>query len=321
MSERTRDAQAEFFDANPPLYPWPHLLRRWGLHRLYKPREAFWSRAWQQLSPQAGTRVLDVGCGTGVWLDRLARSFGVCGVGLDVSKASLSNAANSSATGNRYLCADAGSLPLRDASFGIVFSLDALEHVADQGAFLREMGRVLEPGGELLLWSINRSQKFTWNWLLMQLGVDVFERVAHDPGLMPEPEAVVTQLRQAGLSVESLDYFNAFFTLALDEAIMLSVVLLKQLGLFEQRSAFANRLGEAFLWVTHLVTSISWRLLHRLDRPWCRRGLSNGFLVIASKPSMGATESATRPVLGFPARVPAPLGMDSMPWPDMPGGS
>ena len=90
---------------------------------------------------------------------------------------------------------------------------------------------MLKPGGRVFLWSINRSQQFTWNWVLAKLGVDVFERVAHEPARLPDPVTVVDQLDAAGLSVESLDYFNAFFTLALDEAIMIVIEFMKRLGM------------------------------------------------------------------------------------------
>ena len=232
MSEIVRETQARFFDANPPLYPWPHLLRRHGLRRLFKPREAFWAHAWERLAPQAGTQVLDLGCGTGIWLDRLAGQFGIRGGGVDISKHSLSTASQQHVHGNRYVCADASRIPLPNATFGMVTSLDALEHVADQKAFLQEIGRVLKPGGRVFLWSINQSQHFTWNWILAKLGIDVFERVAHEPTMLPDPVTVVDQLDAAGLSVESLHYFNAFFTLALDEAIMIGVELMKRLGVF-----------------------------------------------------------------------------------------
>ena len=298
MSEIVRETQARFFDANPPLYPWEHLLRRHGLRRLFKPREAFWGHAWERLAPQAGTEVLDLGCGTGVWLDRLAGHFGIRGVGLDISKRSLSTATRQRVDGNRYICADASRIPVRNATFGMVTSLDALEHVADQEAFLQEIGRVLKPGGRVFLWSINRSQHYTWNWILEKLGVDVFERVAHEPSMLPDPATVVNQLDAAGLSVESLHYFNAFFTLALDEAIMIGVELMKRLGMFEENSAIRNKLGEAFLWGFHVATSLVWRLLNWMDGPWLRRGLSNGFLVLALRVPIPEGVAASEPVFG-----------------------
>jgi len=298
VSETVRETQARFFDANPPLYPWPHLLRRHGLRRLFKPREAFWAHAWERLAPQAGTKVLDLGCGTGIWLDRLAGQFGIRGVGLDISKLSLSTASRQGVDGNRYVCADASHIPLCSATFGIVTSLDALEHVADQEAFLQEIGRLLQPGGRVFLWSINRSQHFTWNWILAKLGVDVFKRVAHEPSMLPDPVRVANQLNAAGLSVESLHYFNAFFTLALDEAIMICVELMQRLGMFDEGSSLRNKLGEAFLWAFHVATLLVWRFLNWMDEPWLKRGLSNGFLVLGLREPIRAGAAESEPAVG-----------------------
>ena len=320
MTEPVRESQARFFDANPPLYPWPHLLRRRGLRRLFKPREAFWAHAWERLAPQAGTQVLDLGCGTGIWLDRLARQFGIRGVGLDISKLSLSTAARQGVDGNSYVCADASHIPVRSATFGIVTSLDALEHVADQDAFLQEIGRVLKPGGRVFLWSINRSQQFTWNWVLAKLGVDVFERVAHEPARLPDPVTVVDQLDAAGLSVESLDYFNAFFTLALDEAIMIVIEFMKRLGMFDEESSLRNNLGEAFLWAFHVATSLVWRFLNWMDGPWLKRGLSNGFLVLGMRVPIPAEIAGLKPSVGRAREPLTPLSLAAAS-PEFPGGS
>jgi SAM-dependent methyltransferase len=268
----------------------------------------------------AGTRVLDLGCGTGIWLDRLAGQYGTIGVGLDVSRASLSTASQQSSGGNRYLCADAGRIPLPDAAFGLVLSLDTLEHVADQQAFLREISRVLEPGGRVFLWSINRSQRFTWNWVLEKLGMDVFERVAHEPAMLPDPVTVANRLTTAGLKVESMHYFNAFFTLALDEAIMVGVDFLRRRGMFTEDSPIRNGLGQVFLMASHLATSTVWRLLNWLDGPWLKRGLSNGFLVLALREPFPEQSAASASEVAQVRGPLAPLSLAAAST-EIPGGS
>lgn len=282
-SNDIRRHQANFFDENPPLYPWPQLLRKSGLWRVYKPREAIWKQGFEALGMSPDDRILDVGCGTGIWLDRLGHQYGTVGVGVDVSTDSLRTAYSEALETHKFMCADATLLPLSDGEFDAVFSLDVLEHVPHQDRFLKELVRVIKPGGGLMLWSINRNQRYTWNWVLDKLGVDIYQRVAHDPFLLPDVSATITHLAAAGMEIKSQVFFNSFFTLALDEAIMVTVSLFKRMGLFEGRGRIRDSLGTAFLIVTDLLTRGLLRVLQWLDQPWLRKGYSNGFLVIASK--------------------------------------
>lgn len=105
-----------------------------------------------QLAP--GHRVLDVGCGTGVFLPALAREVGATGlvVGLDHAPALIEEARRridrlGFGTHVRLECGDAVSLPFPDASFDAAHISRVLIHIADPDAVLREMRRVTRPGG------------------------------------------------------------------------------------------------------------------------------------------------------------------------------
>lgn len=290
-----RESQAQFFDSNPPLYPWPHLLRKYGLRRLYKPREAFWGQALNELELDEGISLLDLGCGTGIWLERLAKEYEIRGTGIDVSQESLATANAETNHGCTFALGDGYRLPFADGEFDCVISLDTLEHVSDHEGFLREMQRVVKPHGKLFLWSINRQQKYTWNWLLERLGVDVFDRVAHDPNIIPDPSQVARQLGSEDVRIERLDYFNAFFSLALDEVIMIAVSLLKRLKFFTADDGIRDAAGAVFLTLSHVATKLLWRILNAMDRPWQANGLSNGFLLVAAKsadPTMVASSAS-----------------------------
>lgn len=94
-------------------------------------------------------RILDAGCGTGrnaVELEKLGRT-----VGVDVSPVPLALAARRGLT--RLARASVGALPFADGTFDVVTSFDVLCHgaVTDERAALRELRRVLRPGGWLLL--------------------------------------------------------------------------------------------------------------------------------------------------------------------------
>ena len=101
---------------------------------------------------QPGERVLDVACGTGVVTRLAAERVGASGAvaGLDVNPAMLAVARRES-PGVRWYEASAESMPLPDASFDVVLCQMGLQFVADKLAALREIRRVLAPGGRALI--------------------------------------------------------------------------------------------------------------------------------------------------------------------------
>ena len=94
-------------------------------------------------------RVLDVGCGEGQVARRLAAA-GVDVIGVDPSGPQVARARERGG-GPRYLRASAERLPVAECSVDAVLACLAFEHVGDLPAAVREITRVLVPGGRLLL--------------------------------------------------------------------------------------------------------------------------------------------------------------------------
>jgi demethylmenaquinone methyltransferase / 2-methoxy-6-polyprenyl-1,4-benzoquinol methylase len=113
-------------------------------------RDRGWRRATRAaLDLQPGEHVLDVGAGTGVSTEELARS-GAYAVGADLSIGMLS-AGRRTRSAVPLLAADALRLPFPDQSFDAVTISFALRNVVDPDAALREFARVTRPGGRLVV--------------------------------------------------------------------------------------------------------------------------------------------------------------------------
>ncbi|HUJ63462.1 MAG TPA: class I SAM-dependent methyltransferase [Kofleriaceae bacterium] len=91
----------------------------------------------------AGKQVLEVGCGTGLLLDRVAR-FAASARGIDLSGGMLARAAS---RGLAVAQASATALPIASASVDVAYSFKVLAHIPDIAGALREMARVVRPGG------------------------------------------------------------------------------------------------------------------------------------------------------------------------------
>ena len=109
---------------------------------------------WQQ-------EVLEVGCGGGLIAHELAQRQALI-IGIDPSPNALEVAREKVRTSglgqNAYFEQGyAESLPYADGSFSVIVCLDVLEHVSDLQATLKEIARVLAPGGIFIFDTINRT--------------------------------------------------------------------------------------------------------------------------------------------------------------------
>jgi SAM-dependent methyltransferase len=101
----------------------------------------------------AGRRVLDTGCGEGRWC-RILSQRGAVTTGADPTRPLIEEARRQDPAG-QYVVAAAEDLPFDDASFDLVTSYIVLVDIADFRSAIREMARVLVPGGHLLIANLN----------------------------------------------------------------------------------------------------------------------------------------------------------------------
>jgi arsenite methyltransferase len=102
--------------------------------------------AFEDLALPRGSRVLDVGCGTGATL-RLLEEHGLRAVGTDYSLALATEAGEIAAT----TAGDAERIPFRSAAFDAAFIECVLSSVPGKDPAARELARVVAPGGAVVL--------------------------------------------------------------------------------------------------------------------------------------------------------------------------
>ena len=130
----------------------------------------------------AGSRVLDAGAGEGAYRE-FFHSHRYCGVDLAIGDPSWNY-------GRLDTIADLTHLPFRDDSLDACLNIVTLEHVREPAQVLREIARVLKPGGALLLavpheWEVHQAPhdyfRFTRHGVEYLLSAAGFDRVAIRP--------------------------------------------------------------------------------------------------------------------------------------------
>lgn len=116
------------------------------------------------LKPQGGEHVLDLGCGGGIYVKDISRAVGAQGraAGIDISEDQIAAAAERCKEMNnvRLEAGDAFALPYDTASFDAVLSVQVIEYLQNVEVALKEVLRVLKPGGRFVNVSTNWSQLY-----------------------------------------------------------------------------------------------------------------------------------------------------------------
>lgn len=148
-------------------------------------------RIWQDFLSHAnypdGSRVLDVGCGTGLITQQISGRPGVAeAVGVDPS-AYFIDRARRRAPRLRFDVADGRDLPYDDGSFDGVVMATALCHIPSPELAVAEARRVLRPGGTLLVYDgdyATTTVALAANDPLQTCAAATLDRLVHDPWLM-----------------------------------------------------------------------------------------------------------------------------------------
>ncbi|NUT35314.1 MAG: class I SAM-dependent methyltransferase [Hamadaea sp.] len=138
-----------------------------------------------------GDAVCDIGCGTGYLSRRVALAVGPAGrvTGVDPSAPVIAYARRAAPPNAQFVVAGGEQVPLPDAGFDVVVSSLAIHHIPPQlrGAAMREMARLVRPGGRLFVADFRPPRPGFANSLVAKLSGHA---MAHNP--IGELAAIVT---------------------------------------------------------------------------------------------------------------------------------
>jgi 2-polyprenyl-6-hydroxyphenyl methylase/3-demethylubiquinone-9 3-methyltransferase len=153
-------------------------------------------------------RVCDVGCGGGILSEAMARA-GAEVLGVDLAQAVLDVAelhALEASVKVDYRAIAAEDLALeRPAAFDLVTCMEMLEHVPDPAATLAALARLVKPGGDVIVSTLNRNPRA---FAVAILGAEYLARVlprgTHEYLKFIRPSELARWGRNAGLELEDL---------------------------------------------------------------------------------------------------------------------
>jgi 2-polyprenyl-6-hydroxyphenyl methylase/3-demethylubiquinone-9 3-methyltransferase len=112
--------------------------------------------------PFEGLRLLDIGCGGGLLSEPMSR-LGFSVTGVDASERNIGTASAHAAAQGLVIDYRASTaedlLAAGEGPFDVILNMEVIEHVADPGAYLRDCGRLLAPGGLMIVATLNRTLK------------------------------------------------------------------------------------------------------------------------------------------------------------------
>ena len=153
--------------------------------------------------PLKGLRLLDIGCGGGLLSEPMAR-LGADVVAIDPSATNIATArvhASESGLDIDYRADTAETLAAGGETFDVILNMEVIEHVVDPAAFVAVCGRLLKPGGIMVVATINRTLKsFAFAIVGAEYVLGWLPRGTHHWEKLITPEELATWLAAAGLT-------------------------------------------------------------------------------------------------------------------------
>lgn len=212
--ESAARAVRDMFTSIAPRYDLLNHVLSFNVDRMWWRRTA---RAFRSALSRPDVRALDLCCGTGDMTFALGRAAGKNPaeiIGADFSHAMLQRAAakgTANGSGPTWIEADALSLPFPDSHFDLVTSAFGFRNLADYDAGLREIVRVLRPGGECGILDFGEPKgamgalyRIYFKQVLPRVGTLIsgvrgpYSYLPASVERFPDPEEMLARMRRAG---------------------------------------------------------------------------------------------------------------------------
>jgi len=138
---------------------------------------AAWMPQLMEFEKFRGARLLEIGCGMGSDLLQFARGGARC-TGIDLTPRSIEITRHRFrlyGANAQFMISDGEHLPFRTESFDVVYSNGVLHHTPDTAGAIREVHRVLRPGGVAKVMLYHRNSLNYWVEIVLRRGVLGFE--------------------------------------------------------------------------------------------------------------------------------------------------
>ena len=161
------------------------------------------------IAPISQRKVLDIGCGGGILADSMARK-GADVLGIDLASKALKvaklHALEAGTTGVKYREVSAEALAAEQpGSFDVVTCMEMLEHVPDPAQSVAVLGKLVAPGGDVFISTINRNLK---SFALAIIGAEyvakLVPRGTHEYERLLKPSEIARFARAASLEVADI---------------------------------------------------------------------------------------------------------------------
>ena len=182
--------------------------RFWDLDGEFKPLHKLnpvRARYVQERARLAGARALDVGCGGGLLAESLARAGAVV-TAIDLAPTMIEtarlHALDSGLTIDYQVESAERVLATKPGKFDVVTCMEMLEHVPDPAQTVEVLGKLVAPGGDVFISTINRNFK---SYALAIVGAEylagLVPRGTHEYDRLLKPSEIARFARAAGLTV------------------------------------------------------------------------------------------------------------------------